>query len=138
MLCLKDQIRNAGRADDPRHLDRRTGRELPSVKGDHHGNMSTRENNNSTIASNIQNNDPNRSSFRTNRPTRGAPHVTPELSTANKPTNAPPSSGTGLKFPESPNIMQKLSEITSSAENPVDNILSKGKELIFMKFGLGK
>lgn len=98
--------------------------------------MLTRENNTTTVASTMQNNDPNRSSFRTNR-TRGTPNVIPELS-ANKPTTAPPSTGTGLKFPESPNIMQKLSEITGSAENPVDNILSKGKELIFMKFGLGK
>ncbi|XP_065214822.1 RIMS-binding protein 2-like isoform X3 [Planococcus citri] len=133
----QDQIRNTGRTDEGRHLDRRMGRELPSVKGDHYGNMPTRENNTSTIASNLQNNDPNRSSFRTNRTIRGTPNVIPELS-ANKPTNAPPSTGTGLKFPESPNIMQKLSEITHNAENPVDNILSKGKELIFMKFGLGK
>ncbi len=85
----------------------------------------------------MQNADPNRNSFRSNR-TRGAPHVLPELSTTAKPTSAPSNSGIGLKFPESPNIMQKLSEITGTTENPVDNILSKGKELIFMKFGLGK
>lgn len=84
--------------------------------------------------------DPNRSSFRTSNRTRGTPNVLPSMSTNTKPTNAQTTSGTtGLKFPESPNIMQKLSEMTGSAEhNPVDNILSKGKELIFMKFGLGK
>ena len=63
----------------------------------------------------------------------------PELAVNSKP---PPAThaGIGLKFPESPNLMQKLSEITGghASENPVDNILSKGKELIFMKFGLGK
>lgn len=32
-----------------------------------------------------------------------------------------------------PNLMQKLNEITA----PGGDILSKGKELIFMKFGLG-
>lgn len=117
-------------------MDRRGGRELPSIKGDQYGNMLTRENNIGPSATTMLNTDPNRSSFRTNR-TRGTPNVIPELS-ANKPSTAPPSSGTGLKFPESPNIMQKLSDLTSSAENPVDNILSKGKELIFMKFGLGK
>ncbi|XP_024084394.1 peripheral-type benzodiazepine receptor-associated protein 1 isoform X4 [Cimex lectularius] len=36
-----------------------------------------------------------------------------------------------------PNLMQKLSEMTAG-DNSVDHILSKGKELIFMKFGLGK
>lgn len=39
------------------------------------------------------------------------------------------------------NLMQKLSEMTSGVaggDNSVDHILSKGKELIFMKFGLGK
>ncbi|XP_075220462.1 RIMS binding protein [Lycorma delicatula] len=41
------------------------------------------------------------------------------------------------------NLMQKLSEMTgvtgvTGGDNSVDHILSKGKELIFMKFGLGK
>ncbi|CAB0005198.1 unnamed protein product, partial [Nesidiocoris tenuis] len=36
-----------------------------------------------------------------------------------------------------PNLMQKLTEMTAG-DNSVDHILSKGKELIFMKFGLGK
>ncbi|XP_039298084.1 RIMS-binding protein 2 [Nilaparvata lugens] len=39
------------------------------------------------------------------------------------------------------NLMQKLSEMTTGVtggDNSVDHILSKGKELIFMKFGLGK
>lgn len=35
--------------------------------------------------------------------------------------------------PGGPNLMQKLNEITA----PGGDILSKGKELIFMKFGLG-
>lgn len=136
ILFKKDQLRNQGRIEEVRLQERRPGRELPPIKGDHFGNMLTRENNTSANASNMQNTNTNRSSFRTNR-TRGTPHVIPELS-ANKPPPTAPTSGPGLKFPESPNIMQKLSEITSSAENPVDNILSKGKELIFMKFGLGK
>lgn len=36
-----------------------------------------------------------------------------------------------------PNLMQKLTEMTGG-DTSVDHILSKGKELIFMKFGLGK
>ncbi|XP_046682775.1 RIMS-binding protein 2 isoform X2 [Homalodisca vitripennis] len=39
--------------------------------------------------------------------------------------------------PQMPNLMQKLTEMTGG-DNSVDHILSKGKELIFMKFGLGK
>lgn len=39
--------------------------------------------------------------------------------------------------PQAPNLMQKLTEMTGG-DNSVDHILSKGKELIFMKFGLGK
>lgn len=39
--------------------------------------------------------------------------------------------------PQMPNLMQKLNEMTGG-DNSVDHILSKGKELIFMKFGLGK
>lgn len=39
--------------------------------------------------------------------------------------------------PQPPNLMQKLTEMTSG-DNSMDHILSKGKELIFMKFGLGK
>lgn len=85
----------------------------------------------------MQNSDPNRNSFRINR-TRGTPNAIPELSVNSKPPPTSTNAGIHLKFPESPNLMQKLSEITHTAENPVDNILSKGKELIFMKFGLGK
>ncbi|XP_054290498.1 peripheral-type benzodiazepine receptor-associated protein 1-like isoform X8 [Macrosteles quadrilineatus] len=43
--------------------------------------------------------------------------------------------------PGMPNLMQKLTEMTGNVtggDNSVDHILSKGKELIFMKFGLGK
>lgn len=69
---------------------------------------------------------------------RGVPNIVPDVSTNTKSNSAPSNSGISLKFPESPNIMQKISEITGTTENPVDNILSKGKELIFMKFGLGK
>ncbi|CAG7722268.1 unnamed protein product [Allacma fusca] len=40
-------------------------------------------------------------------------------------------------FSETPNFMQKFTEFTNSArENTGDSILSKGKELIFKKFGL--
>lgn len=125
-----------GRIDDVQHLEKRTGRELPNIKGDPLRNI-TRENNTGAVTSNMQNSDVNRNSFRTNR-TRGTPHIVPEISSNTKSCSTPSNANTGLKFPESPNIMQKLSEITGNTENPVDNILSKGKELIFMKFGLGK
>lgn len=39
----------------------------------------------------------------------------------------------GGNQPGQPNLMQKLGDITA----PGGDILSKGKELIFMKFGLG-
>lgn len=39
----------------------------------------------------------------------------------------------GMPGQQGPNLMQKLNEITA----PGGDILSKGKELIFMKFGLG-
>lgn len=77
-------------------------------------------------------------------PMKGTPKVVPDFVIPNNkesPTTTQPSS----KFPgipETPNLMQKLSEMTSNVtgggDNSVDHILSKGKELIFMKFGLGK
>lgn len=59
----------------------------------------------------------------------------PTLPAADKPAavpQAPPPAE-----PQMPNLMQKLNEMTGG-DNSVDHILSKGKELIFMKFGLGK
>ncbi|CAG9559185.1 unnamed protein product [Danaus chrysippus] len=56
---------------------------------------------------------------------RGGPAVVP-APTAQPTTQAPPPTS-------QPNLMQKFSEMTA----PGGDILSKGKELIFMKFGLG-
>jgi RIMS-binding protein 2 len=70
------------------------------------------------------------------KPLKGVPAVVPDFVIPNNkesPTGAAP----GPKFPEPPNLMQKLSEMTGGADTSVDNIISKGKELIFMKFGLG-
>ena len=74
------------------------------------------------------------------KPMKGVPAVVPDFVIPNNkesPTGAAP----GPKFPEAPNLMQKLSEMTGGmtggADTSVDNIISKGKELIFMKFGLG-
>lgn len=70
------------------------------------------------------------------KPLKGVPAVVPDFVIPNNkesPTGAAP----GPKFPEAPNLMQKLSEMTGGADTSVDNIISKGKELIFMKFGLG-
>lgn len=130
-----------GRIDEGHHLPER----ITGSRADPFGTLTLmRENeaNSSTTQNMMQNAvNTNRSSFRTtNRANKGTPNALPAMSTSAKPANVPPAPGmTGSKFPESPNIMQKLSEMTGNAEhNPVDNILSKGKELIFMKFGLGK
>lgn len=57
---------------------------------------------------------------------------------AEKPPMAPlPQPQAPPTEPQVPNLMQKLTEMTGG-DNSVDHILSKGKELIFMKFGLGK
>ncbi|XP_066905379.1 RIMS-binding protein 2 [Halyomorpha halys] len=55
----------------------------------------------------------------------------PSIETKQQPNAAPATESLA------PNLMQKLSEMTAG-DNSVDHILSKGKELIFMKFGLGK
>ncbi|KAI5722358.1 hypothetical protein M8J76_007336 [Diaphorina citri] len=64
-------------------------------------------------------------------PIKGLPSVLPEISALGQGA-AQGASG------QSPNLMQKLTEITGGGEQAVENMLSKGKELIFMKFGLGK
>ncbi|XP_072934285.1 RIMS-binding protein 2 isoform X2 [Epargyreus clarus] len=56
---------------------------------------------------------------------RGGPAVVPAPTAQPVPTTQPPTS--------QPNLMQKLTDMTA----PGGDILSKGKELIFMKFGLG-
>lgn len=66
-----------------------------------------------------------------NKPVKGIPSVVPDFVIPNKES---PTATTASKFPEAPNLMQKFSEMTGGA----DDIISKGKELIFMKFGLGK
>jgi len=56
--------------------------------------------------------------------------------------NPPTTANSGRLFTNPPNIMQNFTEFTHSAttggEKSVDSILSKGKELIFKKFGLGE
>lgn len=65
-------------------------------------------------------------------PIKGLPSVLPEISALGQGAAGQGASG------QSPNLMQKLTEITGGGEQAVENMLSKGKELIFMKFGLGK
>ncbi|KAG8236811.1 hypothetical protein J437_LFUL014077 [Ladona fulva] len=84
------------------------------------------------------------------KPLKGIPAVVPDfVIPANKesPTTAAATatSSSGPSFPSAPNFMQKFSEITgagsgsggATGESSMDNLLSKGKELIFKKFGLG-
>ncbi|XP_060532977.1 RIMS-binding protein 2 isoform X3 [Cylas formicarius] len=63
---------------------------------------------------------------------KGVPQVVPNLGgmSSGGPLGQPQQQQQG---PGGPNLMQKLNEITA----PGGDILSKGKELIFMKFGLG-
>lgn len=62
---------------------------------------------------------------------KGVPQVVPNVigGTGQMPNNQQPQ----MNNAGAPNLMQKLNEITA----PGGDILSKGKELIFMKFGLG-
>lgn len=84
------------------------------------------------------------------KPLKGVPAVVPDfVIPANKesPTTAAPAAtaSSGPSFPSAPNFMQKISEMTgagsgsggATGESSMDNLLSKGKELIFKKFGLG-
>ncbi|CAG2053678.1 unnamed protein product [Timema podura] len=79
---------------------------------------------------------PNKAPPQISKPLKGVPAVVPDFVIPNNKES--PSLPTGPKFPETPNLMQKFSEMTGGADTSVDNIISKGKELIFMKFGLGK
>ncbi|XP_065333929.1 RIMS-binding protein 2 isoform X16 [Cloeon dipterum] len=68
-------------------------------------------------------------------PKKGLPAVVPEFVI---PTKESPTAATAApKFPEAPNFMQKFTEITGGAAAEGENLISKGKELIFKKFGLG-
>ncbi|KAL1454406.1 hypothetical protein WDU94_010668 [Cyamophila willieti] len=67
-------------------------------------------------------------------PMKGLPSVLPEISNLGTSPGGAQGGATG----QAPNLMQKLTEITGGGEQAVENMLSKGKELIFMKFGLGK
>ncbi|XP_071447128.1 uncharacterized protein [Hetaerina americana] len=84
------------------------------------------------------------------KPIKGIPAVVPDFAIpGNKDsaaTGAPQATtSTGSTFPSAPNFMQKLTEVTgvgggssgAPGEGAMDNLLSKGKELIFKKFGLG-
>ncbi|XP_057657732.1 RIMS-binding protein 2 isoform X3 [Diorhabda carinulata] len=61
---------------------------------------------------------------------KGVPQVVPNVIGGGQMPN---NQQTQMNSPGAPNLMQKLNEITA----PGGDILSKGKELIFMKFGLG-
>ncbi|XP_068623681.1 RIMS-binding protein 2 [Battus philenor] len=68
--------------------------------------------------------------------TPAAPVAAPQPSPARRPGPAvvpPPQPPTTQPPTSQPNLMQKFTEMTA----PGGDILSKGKELIFMKFGLG-
>ncbi|XP_059484773.1 uncharacterized protein LOC132202027 isoform X15 [Neocloeon triangulifer] len=68
-------------------------------------------------------------------PKKGLPSVVPDFVI---PTKESPTTATAApKFPEAPNFMQKFTEITGGAAAEGENLISKGKELIFKKFGLG-
>jgi hypothetical protein len=68
-------------------------------------------------------------------PKKGLPSVVPDFVI---PTKESPTAATAApKFPEAPNFMQKFTEITGGAAAEGENLISKGKELIFKKFGLG-
>lgn len=69
---------------------------------------------------------------------KGIPQVIPSAVAATQQQPMAMGAGGALQQgqpgqPQGPNLMQKLNEITA----PGGDILSKGKELIFMKFGLG-
>ncbi|KAK6640661.1 hypothetical protein RUM44_012358 [Polyplax serrata] len=74
------------------------------------------------------------------KPLKGVPAVVPDFIIPNN-KDSPTQPQTSSNFlPQAPNIMGKLSELTSSGSGAVEagaDLLSKGKELIFMKFGLG-
>ncbi|XP_053974378.1 uncharacterized protein LOC128874087 isoform X4 [Hylaeus volcanicus] len=79
---------------------------------------------------------PMQGSQSTSKPMRGIPTVLP---TAQSKTQ--PNAGQGQQQPQQqqstgPNLMQKFTEMAGASAG--GDILSKGKELIFMKFGLGK
>lgn len=62
---------------------------------------------------------------------KGVPQVVPTVGQSISPLSH--QQGQQAQNATGPNLMQKLNEITA----PGGDILSKGKELIFMKFGLG-
>lgn len=70
----------------------------------------------------------------TSKPMRGIPAVIPSAQSKTQPPTQgqqqPQQQSTG------PNLMQKFTEMAGASAG--GDILSKGKELIFMKFGLGK
>jgi hypothetical protein len=69
-------------------------------------------------------------------PKKGLPSVVPDFVIPTKESPTQPASA-APKFPEAPNFMQKFTEITGGAAAEGENLISKGKELIFKKFGLG-
>ncbi|XP_046385194.1 uncharacterized protein LOC124155432 isoform X2 [Ischnura elegans] len=82
------------------------------------------------------------------KPIKGIPAVVPDFAIpggSKEQAGATAQTSSGPSFPSAPNFMQKLTEVTgvggggttAPGEGAMDNLLSKGKELIFKKFGLG-
>ncbi|EEB13455.1 hypothetical protein Phum_PHUM240790 [Pediculus humanus corporis] len=74
------------------------------------------------------------------KPLKGIPAVVPDFVIPNNKESPTQPQTSSTFLPQAPNIMGKLSELTSSGSGAVEagaDLLSKGKELIFMKFGLG-
>jgi len=74
------------------------------------------------------------------RPLKGIPQVVPDFAIPGATKESPTQHQATSNFSQGPNLMQKLGDLTAGVtggEGGVDNIISRGKELIFMKFGLG-
>ncbi|XP_057342232.1 RIMS-binding protein 3-like isoform X2 [Microplitis mediator] len=80
-----------------------------------------------------QNQGPSMQGPQSSKPMRGIPAVIP---TAQKPLDQQQQQQQQQQPSTGPNLMQKFTEMAGASAG--GDILSKGKELIFMKFGLGK
>lgn len=72
----------------------------------------------------------------TSKPMRGIPAVLPTAQSKTQPTTQQQQQQQPQQQSTGPNLMQKFTEMAGASAG--GDILSKGKELIFMKFGLGK
>jgi len=72
----------------------------------------------------------------TSKPMRGIPTVLPTAQSKPNTTQGQQQQQQPQQQSTGPNLMQKFTEMAGASAG--GDILSKGKELIFMKFGLGK